>query len=139
MTNSALAHWLSEFATPSPQVIELFTDAETAVGNLFKSGLEGGARVWARQAGPQNHETVGAVERTARRSEEGAATIRVDLRAEGVDICNAHDSLFHLLRYVASAHNSFACPGEGTRTAREMLADRQLPSAKFAMYSSVPC
>ena len=97
VTNSVLAHWLSEFAIPSSQVIELFTDAETAVGNLFKSGLEGGVRVLVRKAGPQNHETVGAVQRIVRRFKEGA-TIRVDLREEGVDICNTRDSWFHLLR-----------------------------------------
>ena len=68
---------------------------------------------------------------TVRRFKEGAATIRVDLHEEGVEICNTRDSWFHLLRYVAFAHNSFACPGEGARTAREMLADRQLSTVKF--------
>ena len=135
-TNAVLAHWLSEFAMPS-KMVELFTDAETAVGNLFKSGLESGLRVLVRKAGPQNHETVGAVEQTVRRFKEGAATIRVDLREEGVDICPSHDSWFHLLKYVAFAHNCFACPGEGAKTAREKLANRQLPTATFAMYGSV--
>ena len=135
-TNAVLAHWLSEFAMPS-KMVELFTDAETAVGNLFKSGLESGLRVLVRKAGPQNHETVGAVERTVRRFKEGAATIRVDLREEGEDICPSHDSWFHLLKYVAFAHNSYACPGEGAKTAREKLANRQLPTATFAMYGSV--
>ena len=94
-------------------------------------------RILVRKASPQGHESVGAAERTVRRFKEGAATIRVDLREEGVDICNTHDSWFQLFKYVAFAHNCFACPGEGARTAREALANRQLPTAKFALYGSV--
>ena len=90
----------------------MFSDSEGAVGKLFSNGLEDGVRVLVRKTAPQAHESVGAVERTFRRFKEASANIRVDLREAGVDICNSYDSWFHLLTYLAFAHNAFACPGE---------------------------
>ena len=130
-TNVVMSRWFAEFAINAHDVLEVFSDAEGAVGKLCSNGLEDGVRVLVRKAAPQAQEAVGAVERAVRRFKEASATIRVDLREAGVDICNSYDSWFHLLKYVAFAHNAFACPGEGVKTPREALANRQLPKPTF--------
>lgn len=79
--------WLAEFnlVGPSKYPLEILTDAEQAVTALLR-GIDVGRALSIVRGAPQAHQSVGAAENSVRVMKEGLATLRQDLRSNGLDI-----------------------------------------------------
>ena len=70
---------------PSKYPLEILTDAEQAVTALLR-GIDVGRALSIVRGAPQAHQSVGAAENSVRVMKEGLATLRQDLRSNGLDI-----------------------------------------------------
>ena len=68
------------------------------------------------RAPPQQHEHVGAVERSVRRLKESMNLIRNDLNRQGYDVRFSGQPLEFLLRYLAGHHAQRSGTGSGLRS-----------------------
>ena len=135
-TRALLKQWFAEFALDGVGhkcALEVFTDAEIAVGNLLKS-VETGTRLSVRKAPPQAHEVVGLAERFVRYVEETVAVLKDDLKqtfhTELVDTSLAWEVV---LQYVSCTYNRFGAPGEQKMAPLELLMGKRLPEAKSTL------
>ena len=79
--------WLAEFnlVGPSKYPLEILMDAEQAVTALLR-GVDIGRALSIVRGAPQAHQSVGAAENAVRVMKAGLATLRQDLRNNGLDI-----------------------------------------------------
>ena len=81
---------LAEFGLLSgdPKPIDFRSDASDELGTtLRRAGIP--REFTVSKAGPQNHDTVGSVERGVRELKEGLAVLRLELGKAGVDVVNS--------------------------------------------------
>lgn len=71
-----IRHWIAEFGLLGPlsnnHALEVFTDAEKAVGNMIRQA-DVGRPVKIQKAPPQGHETIGAAETSIRKLKDSIA------------------------------------------------------------------
>ena len=97
---------LAEFGLLSgdPKPIDFRSDASDELGTtLRRAGIP--REFTVSKAGPQNHDTVGSVERGVRELKEGLAVLRLELGKAGVDVVNSLVGWGASSRYVIAMHN----------------------------------
>ena len=97
---------LAEFGLLSgdPKPIDFRSDASDELGTtLRRAGIP--REFTVSKAGPQNHDTVGSVERGVRELKEGLAVLRLELGKAGVDVVNSLVGWEASSRYVIAMHN----------------------------------
>ena len=88
------------------------------------------------RAGPQNHDSVGSVERGVREVKEGIATIRLELAKENCDLQDSLAGWEACARYVVAMHNLHGKVENTGKTGREVLRDSVEASRVSAMFCS---
>ena len=89
------------------------------------------------KAGPQNHDTVGSVERGVRELKEGLAVLRLELGKAGVDVVNSLVGWEASSRYVITMHNLHSKLDGTGLSGREVLRNQvDQKNAVTAMFCS---
>ena len=115
--------------------IDFRTDAASDVTALIqRSGIPREYTVTG--AGPQNHDSVGSVERGVREVKEGIATIRLELAKENCDLQDSLAGWEACARYVVAMHNLHGKVENTGKTGREVLRDSVEASRVSAMFCS---
>ena len=84
--------------------VDFRTDAQDEVGTVLRrSGLP--REYTVNKAGPQNHDTVGSVERGVREVKEALAVLRLELAKAGLDLVDSLVAWEAASRYVTAMHN----------------------------------
>ena len=131
-----LVHWLSEFGLLSSETsITLLTDAEQTVQS-FVTGCSEKFDFLVRKAAPQNHESVGGVERVNRLLREQLAVLQSEFQSLGYTLVFRKDILQLVLNYVCMTHNCFGKAHGGDRTPREMVSGGRLPQQETSLFGS---
>ena len=121
--------------SPSAKAIDFRTDAAPDVTALIqRSGIP--REYTVTRAGPQNHDSVGSVERGVREVKEGIATIRLELAKENCDLQDSLAGWEACARYVVAMHNLHGKVENTGKTGREVLRDSVEASRVSAMFCS---
>ena len=135
-TRAIMRQWFAEFALDGighKCAVEVFTDAEVAVGNLLKA-VETGTRLSVRKAPPQAHEVVGLAERYVRYVEETVGLLKSDLRqAFQVELVDTTVAWELVLQYVSCTYNRFGAPNEQKMAPLEIMMGKGLPETKSTL------
>ena len=112
------------------------TDAERAVGALFQT-LDLKRRIVVERSAPQQHESVGLVERTNRTLKESMSCLRQDMQTVGFDIVMTGSSIDSLLQFVTASYNRHATQHGGHRAPMQIVKGTDRPYSVGAAYLSV--
>ena len=129
--------WLQEMGVSSTGgvSIQLTTDAEPAVAS-FITGASQGHQWMVEKASPQNHDFIGAAERTVRTIKEGLALIQSELAEQHMTLAMTVQSLSDVLRYICHSQNLFSHAHASDRTPKELATGTKLKGANFCTF---PC
>ena len=129
---------LAEFGLLSgdPKPIDFRSDASDELGTtLRRAGIP--REFTVNKAGPQNHDTVGSVERGVREVKEALAVLRLELGKAGVDVVNSLVGWEASSRYVVAMHNLHAKLDGTGLSGREVLRNQvDRKNAVTAMFCS---
>ena len=129
---------LAEFGLLSgdPKPIDFRSDASDELGTtLRRAGIP--REFTVSKAGPQNHDTVGSVERGVRELKEGLAVLRLELGKAGVDVVNSLVGWEASSRYVIAMHNLHSKLDGTGLSGREVLRNQvDQKNAVTAMFCS---
>ena len=107
VTGQHLRQILAEFGlleTLEGPPVDFRTDAQDEVGTVLRRfGLP--REYTVNKAGPQNHDTVGSVERGVREVKEALAVLRLELAKAGLDLVDSLVAWEAASRYVTAMHN----------------------------------
>ena len=137
VTGSHIRQILTEFSLVGGEgpPIDFRTDAAPDVTALIqRSGIP--REYTVTRAGPQNHDSVGSVERGVREVKEGIATIRLELAKENCDLQDSLAGWEACARYVVAMHNLHGKVENTGKTGREVLRDSVEASRVSAMFCS---
>ena len=131
---SQICKWLEHFGlTSTTTAIILHTDAERAVAELVGRATDK-YTFNVRRANPQQHQSVGAAERTVRRLKEGLAVICAELNAGNADVVFTFEGLSDVLTYMGLTHNHFSKVQGSDMSPLEFTVNRALSKPMTAMF-----
>lgn len=114
-------------ASADSVAVEVLTDAEAGVGALLRHIP---ARLIIRKAAPQQHQTVGRVERCVRKYKEMFECICLDLKANGFQLKHDVHSIQQVLSYISQTNNAFGTgaseAGGNRRSPHELCCQKSL-------------
>ena len=101
---------------------------------LRRSGLP--REYTVNKAGPQNHDTVGSVERGVREVKEALAVLRLELAKAGLDLVDSLVAWEAASRYVTAMHNLHGKIQNTGKTGKELLRNTSEGTRISAMFCS---
>ena len=123
VTGQHLRQILAEFGlleTLEGPPVDFRTDAQAEVGTVLRrSGLP--REYTVNKAGPQNHDTVGSVQRGVREIKEALAVLRLELAKAGLDLVDSLVAWEAASRYVTAMHNLHGKIQNTGKTGKELL------------------
>ena len=127
--------WLQEMGVSSVGgvSIQLTTDAEPAVAS-FITGASQGHQWMVEWSSPQNHDFIGAAERTVRTIKEGLALIQSELAEQNLSLSLTVHSLSDVLRHICHSQNLFSHAHGSDRTPKELATGSKLREPTFAPF-----
>eukprot|EP00435_Cladocopium_sp_Y103_P006153 s4710_g2.t1 len=138
VTGQHLRQILAEFGlleTLDGPPVDFRTDAQDEVGTVLRrAGLP--REYTVSKAGPQNHDTVGSVERGVREVKEGLPVLRLELAKAGLDIVDALTAWEAAARYVTAMHNLHGKFESIGKSGRELLRNTFEGTRISAMFCS---
>ena len=138
VTGQHLRQILAEFGlleTLEGPPVDFRTDAQDEVGTVLRrSGLPRDYTV--NKAGPQNHDTVGSVERGVREVKEALAVLRLELAKAGLDLVDSLVAWEAASRYVTAMHNLHGKIQNTGKTGKELLRNTSEGTRISAMFCS---
>ena len=119
-----------------PTPIDFRSAASAELGTtLRRAGIP--REFTVNKAGPQNHDTVGSVERGVREVKEALAVLRLELEKAGVDVVNSLVGWEASSRYVVAMHNLHSKLDGTGLSGREVLRNQiDQKNAVTAMFCS---
>ena len=138
VTGQHLRQILAEFGlleTLEGPPVDFRTDAQDEVGTVLRrSGLP--REYTVNKAGPQNHDTVGSVERGVREVKEALAVLRLELAKAGLDLVDSLVAWEAASRYVTAMHNLHGKIQNTGKTGKELLRNTSEGTRISAMFCS---
>ena len=138
VTGQHLRQILAEFGlleTLEGPPVDLRTDAQDEVGTVLRrSGLP--REYTVNKAGPQNHDTVGSVERGVREVKEALAVLRLELAKAELDLVDSLVAWEAASRYVTAMHNLHGKIQNTGKTGKELLRNTSEGTRISAMFCS---
>ena len=138
VTGQHLRQILSEFGlleTLEGPPVDFRTDAQDEVGTVLRrSGLP--REYTVNKAGPQNHDTVGSVERGVREVKEALAVLRLELAKAGLDLVDSLVAWEAASRYVTAMHNLHGKIQNTGKIGKELLRNTSEGTRISAMFCS---
>ena len=138
VTGQHLRQILAEFGlleTLEGPPVDFRTDAQDEVGTVLRrSGLP--REFTVNKAGPQNHDTVGSVERGVREVKEALAVLRLELAKAGLDLVDSLVAWEAASRYVTAMHNLHGKIQNTGKTGKELLRNTSEGTRISAMFCS---
>ena len=127
--------WLQEMGVSSVGgvSIQLTTDAEPAAAS-FITGASQGHQWMVERSAPQNHDFIGAAERTVRTIKEGLALIQSELAEQNLNLSLSVHSLTDALRHICHSQNLFSHAHGSDRTPKELATGSKLREPTFAPF-----
>ena len=138
VTGQHLRQILAEFGlleTLEGPPVDFRTDAQDEVGTVLRrSDLP--REYTVNKAGPQNHDTVGSVERGVREVKEALAVLRLELAKAGLDLVDSLVAWEAASRYVTAMHNLHGKIQNTGKTGKELLRNTSEGTRISAMFCS---
>ena len=138
VTGQHLRQILAEFGlleTLEGPPVDFRTDAQDEVGTVLRrSGLP--REYTVNKAGPQNHDTVGSVERGVREVKEALAVLCLELAKAGLDLVDSLVAWEAASRYVTAMHNLHGKIQNTGKTGKELLRNTSEGTRISAMFCS---